>query len=393
MSAPYKKTMTACFLGYIIQAIVNNYVPLLFVTFQNYYGIPLSKITLLITINFIVQLSVDLLSAGFVDKIGYRASIVSAHAFAAAGLVLLTVLPEIFADPFVGILISVIIYAVGGGLLEVLVSPMVEACPTENKEKTMSFLHSFYCFGQVGVVLLATLFFGVFGINNWKILAICLALFPISNGLLFCKVPIYSLDSQEEKGLSLKELFSKKIFWIMMIMMTCAGAAELTVSQWSSAFAESGLGVSKAVGDLAGPMSFALFMGASRLIYGKSGSKLDLDAFIRWSAILCIISYLCIALVPSPVIGLLGCALCGFSVGIFWPGSYSKATASIKGGGTAMFALLAFAGDVGCTAGPTLAGFVSTAFGNNLHIGILSAVVFPVILLLCIGFKKKTKKD
>ncbi len=387
----YRKTIYACFVGYIVQAIVNNFVPLLFVTFQGSYGIPLSKITMLITLNFVIQLLVDLLSAAFVDRIGYRASILIAHACAAVGLVGLAFLPDLLTDPFAGLLISVVVYAVGGGLLEVLVSPIIEACPTENKEKAMSLLHSFYCWGHVGVVLISTLFFALFGIENWKILALVWALFPIVNGILFAGAPIRSLKEEGESGMSLRDLASSKVFWIMMLMMLSAGASEQAVSQWASTFAEAGLGVTKAVGDLAGPMAFAFLMGTSRLIYGKFGHRLNLNRFMAGSCLLCIFCYLWIAWIPVPFLGLVGCAVCGFSVGILWPGTFSKASAAIRGGGTMMFALLALAGDLGCTSGPTFAGLVSSRFGNDLHTGILAAVIFPVLLLAGMVLCRKVK--
>lgn len=388
MKQNYRKTMYACFIGYIVQAVVNNFVPLLFVTFQNTYDIPLSKITFLITINFVIQLFVDMLSAGFIDKIGYRASVIIAHICAAVGLILLSFLPEIMPDPYIGILISVFFYAVGGGLIEVLISPIIEACPTDNKEKAMSLLHSFYCWGHMGVVLLSTLFFAVFGIANWRILTVIWAVIPAANILLFATVPMYSLIEEGEEGLSLKDLFKNKVFWLMMLMMLCAGASEQSVSQWASTFAEKGLGVTKTVGDLAGPMAFAMLMGTSRLIYGKYGERFELDKFMSYSCILCMISYLCIVFVPSPVVGLIGCAVCGFSVGIMWPGTFSKASAAIKGGGTAMFAMLALAGDMGCSGGPTLVGLVSSAFGNNMKMGILFAIIFPVLLFIGVGLSR-----
>lgn len=312
----YKMTMYACFTGYIVQAIVNNFVPLLFVTFQTDFQIPLSQITMLITVNFMIQLLVDLLSAGFIDKIGYRASAILAHVCTILGFVLLTILPGALPNAFAGILIAVVIYAVGGGLLEVLVSPIIEACPTDNKEKAMSLLHSFYCWGHVGVVLLSTLFFAVFGIAKWRILALLWMIIPAFNILLFSRAPINSLQEEGETGLSLKELLGQKLFWLFMLMMLCAGASEQAVSQWASTFAEKGLGISKTMGDLAGPMAFAVLMGTSRLLYGKYGDKWDLNRFMQYSVLLCMASYLCIVLVPVPVIGLLGCAVCGFSVGI-----------------------------------------------------------------------------
>lgn len=391
MKENYKKTMYACFIGYIVQAIVNNFVPLLFVTFQKSYQIPLSRITLLITLNFVIQLFIDLLSAGFVDRIGYKASVLIAHACSAAGLVLLTILPEVTGDPFVGILIAVAVYAVGGGLLEVLISPIIEACPTDNKEKAMSLLHSFYCWGQMAVVLLSTIFFTVFGISNWKILAVIWAMVPVANGILFLTAPIYSLHEEGEKGLSVRELFTSHLFWLMMLMMTCAGASEQAVSQWASTFAEQGLGVTKTVGDLAGPMAFAFLMGMARLLYGKYGHRIDLKRFMTYSSILCVVSYLCISFAPSPVLSLAGCAICGFSVGIMWPGTFSIASASIRRGGTAMFALLALAGDLGCSGGPTLAGFVSSNMEGNLKMGILAAVIFPVLLL--VGIRRTPGKE
>jgi len=341
---------------------------------------------MLVTINFGVQLIVDVLSIGFVDKIGYRASVLLAHVFSAAGLISLTVLPELFSDPFIGLLIAVIIYAAGGGLLEVLISPIVEACPTDNKEKMMSLLHSFYCWGHVGVVFLSTLFFGQVGIDHWKLLALLWALIPIVNILLFTRVPIVHLIAEGETGLTIKELVYKKSFWICMLLMLCAGACEQSVSQWASVFAEKGLGVSKMVGDLAGPMLFAILMGIARTFYGKYGEKMNLDKFMIYSGILCIISYLLISLSPLPAFGLIGCGLCGLSVGILWPGTFSTAATSVKGGGTAMFALLAVAGDLGCAGGPTFVGLVSGAFGGNLKTGIFAAILFPILLLIGIAW-------
>ena len=381
MKFDYKKTMYACFVGYIVQAVVNSFVPLLFVTFQETYQIPLAQITLLITVNFVVQLLVDMLSAGFIDRIGYRASVVLAHIFAAAGLALLTILPEVLPDPFVGILMAVFVYAIGGGLIEVLISPIIEACPTDNKESAMSLLHSFYCWGCTGVVLLSTVFFSIAGIAHWKLLTLLWTIIPIANMLLFTKVPIYSLQEEGEKGMNLGELFREKMFWILMLMMVCSGAAEQSVSQWASTFAEKGLGLTKSVGDLVGPMLFSILMGISRLLYGKYGEKWNLDRFMKFSCVLCIASYLCISFIPVPMVELLGCGLCGFSVGIMWPGTFSKAAAALRRGGTLLFAMLALAGDLGCSGGPTLVGFVSSGLGDNLRLGIFAGIIFPILLL------------
>ena len=392
MKDKYQNTMYACFVGYIVQAIVNNFVPLLFLTFESSYGIPLSQITMLITFNFGIQLLVDLLSAKFVDKIGYRVSIVMAHICAALGLAGLVVLPDLLPNAFAGLLIAVVIYAIGGGLIEVLISPIMESCPSENKEKAMSLLHSFYCWGHVGVVLLSTLFFWFFGIADWKILALLWVIIPVCNGILFCKVPIAPLIEEGETGMSLWELCKNRIFWILMLMMMCAGASEQAVSQWASTFAEQGLGVSKTIGDLAGPMSFAILMGSARAFYGKFGDRIDLDKFMQASSLLCIVSYLCISLSPSPLFSLIGCSLCGLSVGIMWPGTFSKASAALRNGGTAMFALLALAGDVGCSGGPTLVGFVTGLASDDLKKGILAGIIFPILLIVGIVSLKKAKR-
>ena len=392
MKSKYNQTITACFIGYIVQAIVNNFVPLLFLTFERTYHIPLAQITLLVTLNFGIQLLVDLLSVGFVDRIGYRASMVIAHVLAALGLVLLTVLPEVLPSAFAGILCAVCVYAIGGGLLEVLVSPVVEACPSDNKEKAMSMLHSFYCWGHVGVVALSTLFFGLFGINHWKILALIWAIIPLCNGVAFTKVPIAPLLPEGETGMSMRELFGKKLFWILFVMMVCAGASEQSVSQWASTFAEQGLNISKTLGDLAGPMAFAILMGTARAFYGKHGDRIDLDRFMKASCLLCVAAYLAISLVPIPVVSLAACAICGLSVGIMWPGTFSKASATLPKGGTALFALLALGGDIGCSGGPTLVGLVSSHANDNLKAGILAAIIFPILLLGGISLCRKAQK-
>lgn len=388
----YKITITACFIGYVVQAIINNFAPLLFLTFQRTYHIGLGQITMLITLNFGVQLLVDLVAAGFVDKIGYRASMLIAHVVAAVGLFSMTILPEVFSNPYAGLIISIILYAIGGGLLEVLVSPIVESCPTDNKEAAMSLLHSFYCWGHVAVVLISTLFFRFVGIQNWKIMTYIWMLVPIVNALLFIKAPIASLIEDGQKGMSLKELFKSRLFWVFMLMMVCAGASEQAVSQWASTFAEMGLGVSKSIGDLAGPMSFAILMGSSRAFYGKFGEKIDLDKFMIGSSILCAASYLMISLSPWPVLSLVGCSICGLSVGIMWPGTFSKAAAGLKTGGTAMFAFLALAGDLGCGGGPTVIGQISSMMGDDLKKGILFGLCFPVMLIvgivMCRGMNK-----
>ena len=388
----YNKTIYACFVGYIVQAIINNFAPILFLTFQNSYGISLKSISLLITINFCTQLLIDFPSSKIVDKIGARATVLIAHFTSAAGLILLSFLPDILPNPYWGLVISIILYAIGSGVIEVIISPLVEACPTKSKEGSMSLLHSFYCWGHVGVILLSTLFFTIFGIKNWRILSILWAVIPLVNGVFFIRIPLPSLQPEGEKGLSVCQLFKSKIFWIFFLMMLCSGASEQGVIQWASAFAEKALGMSKSVGDLAGPLSFAVLMGISRVFFAKFSDKIRLDHYMIGSATLCIISYVLTSLSKNPVFSFVGLALCGLSVGIMWPGTFSLGAANIKRGGTAMFALLALAGDLGCSAGPALVGLISDAAGSNLKIGILFATIFPLLLLFSLTIKNFMKK-
>lgn len=388
----YSHTICASYIGFISQAIVNNFAPLLFLTFQSTYKISLEKITLLVTINFGIQLIIDLASAGFVDKIGYRTSAVIAHLFAAVGLAGLGIFPEMFSDPYIGLLISIFLYATGGGLIEVLVSPIVEACPTDKKSAAMSLLHSFYCWGSVFVVLGSTLFFVTFGIQNWRFLAFAWGIVPLLNALYFSQVPIAALTENGE-SMPIRKILSLKLFWLFALLMVCSGASEQAMSQWASAFAESGLHVSKTIGDLSGPCMFAVLMGTSRVLYSKFSEKIHLQIFMTISGCLCIASYLLAALLPYPILALVGCNLCGMSVGILWPGTFSLASAKCPKGGTAMFALLALAGDLGCLTGPTVVGMVSDFMGVSIKSGLFAAVIFPVFLILGLVWLKRLTKN
>ena len=388
----YQKTLAACYLGFITQAIAANFAPLLFLTFQNTYGISLEKIALIPVVFYLTQLLIDLGATKFADKIGYRICVVTSQVVSAAGLVLLAILPEILPLPFLGILIAVIFYAVGSGLVEVLVSPIVEACPFENKDGRMSLLHSFFCWGAVGVILGSTLFFAVFGIEHWRILTLIWALVPLVNIFQFLTCPIERL-AEDGESLPLGKLFRMPLLWMMILLMICSGASEATIAQWASAFTESALGVSKTVGDLAGPCLFAAFMGISRILYGKMSTKLNLTKAMLLSGLLCVACYLLASLSPLPILGLAGCALCGFSVGIMWPGTISLSSQKCPQGGTAMFAVLALAGDFGSTVSPAIAGSLSEMAGGNLKAGLLAATFFPILLVVRLFVLNRKMKD
>ena len=388
----YKKTLAACYLGFVTQAISANFAPLLFLTFKNTYGITLEKIAMIPLVFYLTQLLIDLAATRFADKIGYRTCVVASQVLSSAGLVLTAILPEVLPVPFIGILISVVLYAVGSGLIEVLVSPIVEACPFENKDGMMSLLHSFYCWGAMGVILGSTLFFAVFGVENWRILTFIWALVPLYNTFNFINCPIERLV-EDGKSMSIGKLLKTPIFWLMIILMVCSGASEATMAQWASAFAESAIGVSKTVGDLAGPCLFAMFMGISRMLYGKFSKKLDLTKVMLTCGIVCAGCYLLASLSTLPILGLAGCALCGSAVGIMWPGSISISSQKCPRGGTAMFAFLALAGDSGAMVSPAVVGSLSEMAGGNLKTGLLAAAVFPVILVfVLLILKKKVSK-
>lgn len=390
MKLTYRQTKYAAYIGYMTQAIINNLLPLLFVSFQRDFSLSLDKISLLITMNFGVQILTDIAAAKFSDRIGYRCMTVGAHIIAAAGLCALSVLPFVI-DPFMGLCICSAVMAVGGGLIEVIISPVVEALPGDEKVSAMGMLHSFYCWGQVLVVLLSTVYFTVIGVSGWRFLPLLWAVIPLFNTFLFANVPLRTLD-EEEESMPLKELFKVKIFWLFTVLMICSGASELAMSQWASLFAEEGLNVSKTVGDLLGPCAFALLMGISRVIFSRYGEKIELGKAIAASGVLCVVSYMTAVFAPLPIISLIGCAVCGLSVGIMWPGTFSLASKHYSRGGTAMFAILALAGDIGCSSGPALAGVVSDSTGD-LKTGLFTAAAFPVILVIGMLFLSRKGKS
>ena len=384
----YGRTKLACYLGFVTQAISANFVPLLFLTFYREFGISYAQLALIPLTFFMTQLIVDFLSTRFVDRIGYRKCILIAQITSGAGLLMLSVIPDLFPDPFTGILLCVVIYAIGSGLIEVLCSPIIEACPFENKAGMMSLLHSFYCWGAVGTIVLSTVFFVIFGTDHWRILACLWAIIPLFNVWNFATCPIEPIVAEGE-SMTVLQLLKTRVFWLFIVLMVCAGASELSMAQWASAFAESALGISKTEGDLLGACGFAVFMGFSRVLYGRYGEKMELRGFMMASGILCLCSYLLAAFAAWPVMGLIGCMLCGFSVGIMWPGSISISSSGLPKGGTALFALLALAGDLGGAVGPAIVGNVSQAMGESIQSGLLAGICFPLVLVMSVLVLKR----
>ena len=393
MQKNYRKTLMACYLGFITQAICANFAPLLFLTFHKDYQISLGHIALIPTAFFLTQLIVDALCARYVDKIGYRRAIVGSQVTSALGLAGLAVLPEMLGDPFIGVILCVILYAIGSGLMEVLGSPIVEACPFDNKDAVMSLLHSFYCWGSVAVVLLSTVFFAVFGVACWKILACLWAIVPLWNIVNFLRCPIEHLV-EDGQGMTIRQLCKAPLFWLAVLLMVCSGASELAMAQWASAYAEAALGLSKTLGDLLGPCLFAITMGISRVLYGKYGEKVELTSFMLGSGALCLVCYLLASMTANPIWGLVGCIACGFSVGIMWPGTLSITSARMPLGGTALFALLAMAGDLGGAFGPSMVGYVTQLASDDLRAGLQVGCIFPIGLMIgLIIMRRMTKKN
>lgn len=390
----YKGTITACFMGYITQAIMVNFPPLLFVFFGQHFGISPMQTTILIACNFVTELAIDFIISRYAERIGYRKLVIIADICAILGISLLFILPELMSGaPFIALAIAMVFCGMGGGLMEVLISPIVEACPTKNKSGMMSLLHSFYCWGQVGVVFLSTMFFLIFGIENWGIMALIWALVPAFDLVMFIFAPMYSLTPEGATEKKPSEILRSKIFWLLVVMMTCAGASELVMSQWASTFAEVTLGVQKWIGDLIGPCLFAVCMGLSRVFFAKMSEKINLEKGIFISSIICICSYLLAIFAPSGLefLSLIGCAVCGIGCGLMWPGTFSIASKKEPLGGVFMFGMLALAGDFGCLIGPTSAGI----FKGNLKAGFLLALIFPVtlaIISLILFIKGKRKK-
>lgn len=391
MKLGYRSTVFACYNGYITQAICINLAPLLYLTFQRQFSLSVAQVGLLVAVNFTTQILVDVLASHYANRLNLRGMAILAHLFAASGLVGLALFPKLMS-PLAGLLLAEAILGLGGGFTEVIISPLMEACPTEEKSGNMSLLHSFYSWGQAGVVLLSGIYFYFFEIStSWHYLPIIWAIIPLAGAVAFSIVPIYNLPTKEGEKSAVGRLFRTPLFLVFFLMMYCAGAGEMIMSQWASAFVESALGINKTLGDLLGPCMFAVMMGIARVLYGRLSGKIDLTKWMIWGCIGCAASYLMAAFAPHPILALVGCALCGFSVGVFWPGTLSHAAANIPLGGVSMFAILAVAGDIGCLSGPYLSGVIADAFGQDLRAAFVFATIFPLICLAVLCLQKRKK--
>ncbi len=387
-----RHTFKACYMGFFIQSIVCVYAPLLFVIFNTEYNISLPFITLISTVNFVVQLITDGCAIFFLNKIGYRKAGILAHLFSFVGLVTLGMVAPQMQDMYPWIMVSVVLYSIGGGLLEVVLSPVIESTPTKSKSGAMSLLHSMFSVGSIVTVLVTTLALKLFGWQSWTKVTLLWSLLPFLNMIYFCFIPINE-PGKDAKHPSVRTFFKDKAFLGFLLVMMCGGASEIGISQWASAFAETSLGISKTAGDIIGPCMFAVMMALARILHSKNPHMITLSKAIMYSGIFAIVCYLAAALVPVPLVALIACGLCGFAVGIMWPGTLSLASRKYPAAGGALFAIMALAGDLGCTLGPSAVGFVASAFGGDLRIGLLVGTVFPLLMVIGLAVLNKKQKQ
>ncbi len=387
----FRHTIRACNIAAFSQAIVCGFLPLLFVIFNRDYKIALYLVTLLTTVNFVMQLLMDFVSLFFVDRVSYRITIVTAHALVSTGFLTLGIVVPAVENTYAAILVAVVLFSAGGGIFEVLVSPIVEACPSDNKAAAMSLTHSMYGVGSVAVVLVTSLLLAVFGEKNWYYIAIFWAIIPFFNGIYFLFVPLYKIV-ENSKRIPMLDLIKRKSFLIFFLIMFCSGATEIAISQWASAFAESALGISKKVGDILGPCIFAGMLTLSRIFYSKISSRVNPTKYLLGCGICSVVFFLCAALLPFRFAAIISCGLCGFTAGVMWPATLSLAAKHYPTGGVAMFGLFALAGDIGCTLGPTTVGMVSSAANGDLRVGLLVSVIFPILLVVGVSLLLKRSK-
>lgn len=385
----YTPTKISAYVGYFVQAIVNNFLPILFVAFQDIYGIGYEKLGRLIVFNFITQMVTDILSPKIISLLGYRKTAVMCQLIAALGLTLAAVLPNVLPNAYIGIVLAVIVYAFASGLMEVIISPMIEMLPTSNKSGNMSLLHSFYCWGQAITTVGTTLLLSAFGYRGWTYIPLIWAIVPFINAFSFIRVPIVE-PQPERKSDSFRVLFSDRRFRVFMLIMLCAGASEIAMAEWASVFAQNALGVSQIAGDLAGPCAFSLFMGLGRLLYAAFSEKISYRSTVIVLGLCCAVCYYIAAFASIPIFALAACALCGFTVSILWPGTISAGAVAFPRGDAVMFSVFAMCGDIGCCIGPWLLGVVAEHF--TLNIGFAVSSFFPLLMVaLAIFFIKEQR--
>lgn len=410
MKKEFRLTLMAARMGFFTQALVNNLAPVFFVLFRVLYGFSYLQVGILAALNFTLQLFADITSPNLISRFGYRKCAMTAQALCAVGLILMPGLCILTGGVYISFIIPVLIYSYGAGMIEVLASPIVEAIPDLPENTKMSMLHSFYSWGQMTCVALTTLALHFIGYERWFLIPVLWSAIPIFGIILFSRARLDMADMAEKESEKGGRLFCRS-FVLMLIIMTCAGASEIAMSEWSSLFAEEALGVSKVAGDLFGPCMFALFMGMGRMCHAKFGERLNLSRLIKACSLLCVICYVGAALLRPAAASLIFCALTGLSVSLMWPGALSLAAAR-NNGGARMYGLLAAFGDIGCIIGPVVTSSVSEfADGNEriraigaayglsadktaLRASLLAMALIPLVMLICLSlFSDKGREN
>ncbi len=379
----YKHTIRACYAGTFTMSLVSNLTPLLFVILMDSFGLTFEQVGRLTLVNFMTQIAADLVFSKPVDKWGVRPFVAGGHFLCTIGLVLFALAPMYAPhNTYIWFMVSTVLFSCGGGLLELLLSPIVQAIPGDEKARAMSMLHSFYAWGFILVVVLTTTALGVFGSANWPLIMITWAILPLATGIAFLKVPLAPQVSEEQRTRT-GVLLSSAFFVVVVLGIAAGGAAEVSMSQWISAFTERALGLSKQMGDLVGVCMFALFLGIGRASYGKWGGKTDVTTLMLWGAVGSVLCFLGAALIPNPILAMACCAANGLCVSLLWPGSIVTAAARFPLAGASMFAILAAGGDVGAAFGPWAVGAVADVVPSGLRGGLLVGTIYPAIMVVC----------
>ena len=404
----YKSTIAACYIGSFVQAIIVNTTPILFIPLREQFGLTFQQMGLLVLINFISQVGCDILFSNAIDKYGFRRFVVAAHGLAVVGLVLFAASPLLFDRPFAGFVTATIIFSGSGGLLELLLSPIVNAIPTDEKAGAMSVLHSFYSWGQAAVILLTTVLLFVFGRAWWQWIILIWTLVPLFNFFFLMRVP-FAPNVPEEQRQGMDKILLKPFFIAALATILCGAAAELCISQWASAYLEEAMRLPKVVGDVGGVCLFAVMMGVGRLFYGMYGKKINVSLMMLIGTVGAAACYITVALSGTAVLSLLACGLCGLCVSLLWPGTLVVASEHYPLAGAWMFAILA-AGDIGASAGPWLMGVVAEQAHRlpflsglltqgmspdqlGLRAAMLVSALFPIIAFFCLRWMRKRTHD
>lgn len=402
----YQLTTISCFVGIFCQAVSSNITAILFIPLMTLYGLSYVHLGLLVGINFTTQVLVDIIASRLVDRYGFRVFVLPSDILAVIGLVLFGLTPVLFDNILTGLVFSTIIFSASCGLQEVMLSPIVNAIPHNDKGPAMALMHSFYAWGQVATIIITTLFLFFFGIENWQVIVFLWALVPLVNFFMFLAAPFPGVIHENQR-MTMRDLILKPFYLVALLAIMGGAATELVMNQWSSTFSEKVLELPKVTGDILGMCGFAVFLGLGRVLYGRYGSKINMNNVLVGSAAAAVVCYIAVAISPLPAISLAACAVCGLAASLLWPGTLVITAEKYPLAGAWIFAILAAAGDIGAASGPFAAGVITDLtrqmpsilqFAASLQllpdqfairIAILLSAIFPLFTLACHWFLKQ----